>query len=207
MTTFASRMRTLAISLALPVGGIAASYSLLVDNSLRFKLGDVQAKVARLNEVVKQRSLDHAANLQKLAQIQQARHEFEKLVTTMPTTPVEQSDQPAEQPNDSPLSRLTATIALLGRHQLTCLASQTVEASSAVAKADEARSLPASPNPVSTRRDVRLSLAGSFGDMHRAITEIQSAASYVSIVSIQMEASTLESGSHQWTILLRMEGH
>ncbi len=56
MTTSSSRLRSYVTALAIPVGGLALSYALLIDYPMRQKIRDAQAKVAKLSDTVKQRS-------------------------------------------------------------------------------------------------------------------------------------------------------
>ncbi len=82
MTTSSSRLRSYVTALAIPVGGLALSYALLIDYPMRQKIRDAQAKVAKLSDTVKQRSPGQIANLAALEQAQKTERELSKLVST-----------------------------------------------------------------------------------------------------------------------------
>lgn len=195
MTSLVSRLRPLALALALPVGGIAISYAMVLDAPLRHRVTEAQTKVAKLNATIKERTPQHAKNAQQLEQAQQKLRELTKLVTTVPPTEVDHSVLPVEkntQRADSDISRLSTLLTLFSRHHVECLASQPVDLPSDSKKSTHG----------SNRRAQRITLQGCFADMHGALEEMQSALNCVSIVSLEMEASPEGESSHQWVLIL-----
>ena len=195
MTNLTSRLRPLALALALPVGGIAVSYAMVLDAPLRHRVAEARTKVAKLNTIINERSPQHMRNAQLLEQSQQQLRELTKLITTAPPAEKEQVAIPVELPltnADSDISRLSALLTLFSRHHIECLASQPVDLPS-----DRKNSI-----PESDRRAQRITLQGCFSDMHGALEEMQSALNCVSIVSLEMEASPDGESSHQWVLIL-----
>lgn len=190
-------MRSIALALAIPVGATAISYACLIDSPLRTKIGEAQVQIAKLNETIQQREAEHSANLRTMEEVQQSRLELEKLVSTILPTTAETSETIEVDDTDSPLTRLTATVALFDRYQLVCLGSQVIELSNVESKSNLDR-------PID--QDVRLTLLGTFGDMHRALAALRSAMSSVAIMSLDMETSPPDSKAHQWSVILRIEG-
>lgn len=195
MNSLLTRLRPLVIALALPVGGIGIGYAVIIDAPLCQRIVGLQAKVAKQTESLKKREAEYAANLETLAQIQQTQNELNLLVSTQPTTKVDPPEEPVRtESTDSPLSRLSTTLTVLSQHQVSCLASQPGDMPSEAGKR-------ASSSEV---RTLRLTLLGSFANMHRAIEDLQSATSGVSIVSMEMEACAAGESVHRWTIVLRI---
>ena len=195
MTSLTSRLRPLALALALPVGGIAISYAIVLDAPLRHRVAEVQTKVAKLNATIRERSPQHIKNAQQLELAQRQLRELTKLVTTVPPPEKDQVAEPIEQPltnADSDISRLSALLTLFSRHHVECLASQPVDLPS-----DSKKS-----TVDSDHRAQRITLQGCFADMHGALEEMQSALNCVSIVSLEMEASLEGESSHQWVLIL-----
>lgn len=200
MTTRWTQLRRLATTLALPVAGLGISYAMLVDVPLRSKIGEARAELAKLNETVQRRAPEHTLNTRALDQLEQSRHELNKLVVNTPQPPVEIERELA---TESLLSQLSATVALFGRHQLSCLASQRETDSQAELQTLGNRSGGAARD----HRNIRLTLSGSFSDMHSAIVELQSEMDRVSIQSLEMESSPTGSSLHRWEIVLRIKGN
>lgn len=213
-----ARLRTIVIALALPVGGIALSYAFFVDPPLRKQLATAQAKATKLADTVKSRSSEHAASARDLEQTMRAQRELTQLVTAPRSDAAIES--PSESPPvdtavdtssianqsvnvDSPLSTLSATLALFSRHHLECLASEPANEPSEEPKDRRTdRRTDSQSNRPLDRRTVRVTLHGSFADMHSALEEMQSALSCVSIVSLEMEASSAGQTTHRWILIL-----
>lgn len=226
MTLGLARLRPLVTALALPVGGIALSYTFFVDPPLRKQIAIAQAKATKLADTVTNRSSEHAANTRALAQTMRAQRELTQLVTTNPkpdTAPDSSSDSSSESSTvenssianptgnvDSPLSTLSAALTLFSRHHLECLASEPASEPASRPNAEPvdrtARQSDHQNNPQTdrqlNRRTVRVTLHGSFADMHGALEEMQSALSCVSIVSLEMEASAAGQTTHRWILIL-----
>lgn len=211
MINWLARLRPIITALALPVGGIALAYTFFVDPPLRKQIATAQAKATKLADTVKSRSAEHAASARALEQTIRAQRELTQLVNTTPK-PVAATESPSESPSvdsssianqsgnvDSPLSTLSATLALFSRHHLECLASEPASEPSEEPK--DRRTDPQSVRHLN-RRTVRVTLHGSFADMHGALEEMQSALSCVSIVSLEMEASSAGQTTHRWILIL-----
>lgn len=215
MINWLARLRPLVTALALPVGGIALSYTFFVDPPLRKQIATAQAKATKLADTVKSRSAEHAASARALEQTIRAQRELTQLVSTTPKSDAA-TESPSASPSvdnssivnhsvnvDSPLSTLSATLALFSRHHLECLASEPANEPSEEPKdrRTDRRTDPQSDRPLE-RRTVRVTLHGSFADMHGALEEMQSAPSCVSIVSLEMEASSAGQTTHRWILIL-----
>ena len=216
MSSLRNRLRPLVIPLAIPILGIGLTYTLVVDAPLRKKIAEIQAKADKLAGAVELHHEENALNLQTLQQSQEALRELNRPVTTVQTA-ADSNEPPATaqdlvDPTSSPLSRLSATLTLFHRHHIDCLASQPVDSSDVeLSKPASAGNKPVAVRSVASKSASdqpepmvrRLTLAGRFADMHRALEEMQSTPHCLSIVSLEMEASPTGAAIHRWTIVLQ----
>lgn len=106
----------------------------------------------------------------------------------------------------APAALLSQSLALFARHGLECLDSLPItESKKAPAASHEVlksvAELLGQPNgEIAARREVQLTLRGSFSDMRKAMGEMSDTLACVYIVSLEMQAAAELSGTHLWII-------
>ncbi len=192
-------LRSALLSLTIPVGGIAGSYAAFIDRPLCNQIADAKAKLVKAEEAIAKRSAEHAINQRSLAEVLKSLDDANKLVTATPSTPADSNaDSSAGLPSDSgtTLARLSATLALFARHQVTCVASQPND--------EPSDSCQGSSTGQAISSSLRVTLSGSFAQMHSALAELQATLDGIAVVSVEMEPSVAGDGNHQWKIVLRI---
>lgn len=171
------------------------------------------AKQDKLAELVRQRSADPETSVERLSALQAEELSLGEAVEAAKQTGArlvtQRDDCTAELlASTSPAASLSQVLQLFDRHHLECLGSTPV-VPSAKAQGQSHELLKSVADMLgqregfeNQRREVRLTLHGTFEDMRSALHELPTAGACVVLVSVQMEVTSDEKGSHVWTVTI-----